>query len=562
MCVLTHGLLSKLSVRSMEGRKELNQLVGLLPSTTKSMSTNLLYRMPATKKPISVPSSDLPSCPCLMSCHSPHPGNLLRTLDGKLCVLDWGMTLEVPRDLQYGLIDFIAHVNAEDFEKLPEDFVKIGFTPADKLEQVKRSGIVEGLSFGLRQLGKGGGPAKMRSRIIEEFRDRYGRDISDEELRRRVRQDMVNQMDARLKEEGMDVKDMAGVMEEMSKRNREMFRLPSYVLYVIRAFSTLEGIGLTVDENFSILKESYPYLARRLFTDPSPRAQSALRAMLFESGGSSGGLLSPNKLLELSDGFTSYTAATSAADRDTEGNRLAKEQLQSIVLSPNGSFVQDLLLETSARVTDSMLRLAYSRVSESGAGSALKRIAAMPRDVAHRLLPPRLRGIALPLTLPYEILQATDHLLQMDEGDRATVQGVQSLVALLQSQVGQGTENGQSSSVGVGERVADANGDADGLTSGETLATLRSQLRSLPSNPTAIVNQLPLVASLSRKLTVALLRRSAERFEQSRPPLNNLYNETQSNEVLLRDLVTTSVSTVASGGARTLASLLSNDVVV
>lgn len=68
---------------------------------------------------------------------SPHPGNLLRTTDGRLCVLDWGMTLEVPKDLQYGLLDFIAHINAEDFESLPEDFVNLGFTPPNKLEQVR-----------------------------------------------------------------------------------------------------------------------------------------------------------------------------------------------------------------------------------------------------------------------------------------------------------------------------------------------------------------------------------------------------------------------------------------
>ena len=43
----------------------------------------------------------------------PHPGNLLRTTDGKLCVLDWGMTLRVPPDLQYALLEFIAHINSE-----------------------------------------------------------------------------------------------------------------------------------------------------------------------------------------------------------------------------------------------------------------------------------------------------------------------------------------------------------------------------------------------------------------------------------------------------------------
>jgi predicted unusual protein kinase regulating ubiquinone biosynthesis (AarF/ABC1/UbiB family) len=38
----------------------------------------------------------------------PHPGNLLRTTDGKLCILDWGMTLSVPSDLQYALLELYA----------------------------------------------------------------------------------------------------------------------------------------------------------------------------------------------------------------------------------------------------------------------------------------------------------------------------------------------------------------------------------------------------------------------------------------------------------------------
>ena len=36
------------------------------------------------------------------------------------------MTITVPPDLQYGLLEFIAHMNAEDYDALPEDFVKIG----------------------------------------------------------------------------------------------------------------------------------------------------------------------------------------------------------------------------------------------------------------------------------------------------------------------------------------------------------------------------------------------------------------------------------------------------
>ena len=116
----------------------------------------------------------------------PHPGNLLRTTDGRLCVLDWGMTLEVPKDLQYALLEFIAHINAEDYEALPKDFVNLGFTPPDKLEKMESSGMTEGLAFAFRQLNKGGGASKMRDRVKEELQARYGAGLTDEEIRVKV----------------------------------------------------------------------------------------------------------------------------------------------------------------------------------------------------------------------------------------------------------------------------------------------------------------------------------------------------------------------------------------
>lgn len=73
-----------------------------------------------------------------------------------------GMTLEVPKDLQYSLLEFIAHINTEDFASIPTDFVNLGFSPPDKLDRLKRSGITEGLTFAFRQLGQGGGPSKIR----------------------------------------------------------------------------------------------------------------------------------------------------------------------------------------------------------------------------------------------------------------------------------------------------------------------------------------------------------------------------------------------------------------
>ena len=50
------------------------------------------------------------------------------------------MTLAVPEDLQYSLIEFIAHVNSEDYDAMPRDFVNLGFTPESQLERVRQVG--------------------------------------------------------------------------------------------------------------------------------------------------------------------------------------------------------------------------------------------------------------------------------------------------------------------------------------------------------------------------------------------------------------------------------------
>ena len=44
---------------------------------------------------------------------------MLRTPDGRLCILDFGMTLDVPADLQLSLLEFIANLSAENYEEVP-----------------------------------------------------------------------------------------------------------------------------------------------------------------------------------------------------------------------------------------------------------------------------------------------------------------------------------------------------------------------------------------------------------------------------------------------------------
>ena len=140
--------------------------------------------------------------------------------------------------------------------------------------------------------------------------------------------------------EDVSVMDVQNVMERMQQRNREMFKVracgvtascvcvqclchslslthrcavlccchvqvPPYILYVARAFSTLEGIGLSANDDYSIVSEAYPYLSKRLLTDDSPRAKAALRSMVYGGSDKDAANSSPDfaKFLSMGEGI-------------------------------------------------------------------------------------------------------------------------------------------------------------------------------------------------------------------------------------------------------------------
>ena len=381
----------------------------------------------------------------------PHPGNLLRTYDGRLCILDWGMTLQVPGDLQYALLEFIAHVNTEDLDEIPQDFVNLGFTPPDQLERVKNSGITDGFSFMLKQLSGGGGAKQVQQRLQSTFEERYGT-TDKEEIREMARAEMMENMEKQLASEGVDVRGVSNVMEELSKRNRELFQLPTWVLYVVRAFSTLEGIGLSSDENYAILKECYPYLARRLFKDDSPRARAALSAMIYGKNSDS---VDVDKFSEMIEGFASYTSATSGAglteqgassevvlmDADKAASDAQKELIADVLFAEDSNLVQETVVKEAASLLDASVRaaltdaidatpfLAHKMNGESDDGPLRSAIQQL------RNLPGPARAALLPLTGGVEaaaaLAEAVAPLVKADERDRKTLSAVEKIGGLV-----------------------------------------------------------------------------------------------------------------------------------
>ena len=102
----------------------------------------------------------IPKCSGVLHC-DPHPGNLLRTPDGKLCILDWGLVTNLDPDLQISFIEHIAHLTSRDYEKVPSDLVKLGFVPAGKEALIQESGVVSVLAEVYSEFARGGGANKI-----------------------------------------------------------------------------------------------------------------------------------------------------------------------------------------------------------------------------------------------------------------------------------------------------------------------------------------------------------------------------------------------------------------
>jgi predicted unusual protein kinase regulating ubiquinone biosynthesis (AarF/ABC1/UbiB family) len=163
----------------------------------------------------------------------PHPGNLLATPDGKLAYLDFGMMSQVQPPQRYGLIEAIVHVVNRDFEGLANDYVKLDFLSPD----TDLTPII---------------PAFARV-----FADAQGASVAD-----------------------LNIK---SITDELSALMYEYpFRVPPYYALIIRSLVTLEGIAIYIDPEFKVLSEAYPYVSKRLLTDPAPQLRISLRDLLFK----------------------------------------------------------------------------------------------------------------------------------------------------------------------------------------------------------------------------------------------------------------------------------------
>ncbi|CAL9084534.1 unnamed protein product [Musa textilis] len=232
----------------------------------------------------------------------PHPGNLLRTSDGKLAYLDFGMMGEFRQELRDGFIQACLHMVNRDFDALSNDFITLGLLPptAQKDEVTKAlTGVFQNaVNKGVRNISFG---------------------------------------------------DLSGNLGRTMYKFK--FQIPSYFSLVIRSLAVLEGIAISFDPNYKVLSSSYPWIARKVLTDSSPQLQSTLQTLLYKEG-----VFRIDRLESLlTESLRAKTEQSLVRKEveDSDSNKAIKQVL-SFTLTEKGAFVREILLQEFAKGIDAL----------------------------------------------------------------------------------------------------------------------------------------------------------------------------------------------------------------
>jgi len=256
----------------------------------------------------------------------PHPGNMICTPDGKLCILDWGLVTDVMPNQQKAIVSYITHLLAEEYAAVPGDLVQLGFIAESGKAAIEDEAVAKAISKVFRGLASGGA------------------------ARRRVR-------------------DVIPEIQEVRRRYGNIGQIPAYFTYILRAFTVLEGVGLDQNPSYAIVNDCYPYLISWLLRRTDRSGQKVLEALLYKSDGSdSKGARPPvsaKRILRLMEALETYVRQAAAARSHTSESH---RQSQRVLLKWLGSSpaVKDLVIFEAARTLDVLFREALEMITPPG----------------------------------------------------------------------------------------------------------------------------------------------------------------------------------------------------
>lgn len=130
------------------------------------------------------------------------------------------------------------------------------------------------------------------------------------------------------------------------------FQIPSYFSLVIRSLAVLEGIAISFNPNYKVLSSTYPWIARKVLTDSSPKLRSTLQTLLYKDGTFQIDRL--ESLLTESLRARTEQSLVRNQQEDRDSSRFAIKQVLSFTLTEQGAFVKDLLPQEIAKGIDAL----------------------------------------------------------------------------------------------------------------------------------------------------------------------------------------------------------------
>ncbi|MBI4854823.1 MAG: AarF/ABC1/UbiB kinase family protein [Acidobacteria bacterium] len=161
----------------------------------------------------------------------PHPGNLRLMADGRLAFFDFGMAGRLTKEMQSKLVDAFFHIVERDVHGIVEDLIELKF------------------------LKEGFDPEEFRSSIEEVFSHYIGLKIGQLKFRELVQ--VVSQ-----------------TLYELP------ITIPPHFTFVMRALTTLEGIGILMDPSFSFFDTVKPYAKEFMFKQEGRQLRDKLLGKL------------------------------------------------------------------------------------------------------------------------------------------------------------------------------------------------------------------------------------------------------------------------------------------
>ncbi|CAN6451500.1 unnamed protein product [Victoria cruziana] len=165
----------------------------------------------------------------------PHPGNIFAMRDGRIAYVDFGNVAVLSQQNKQILIDAVVHAVNEDYVEMANDFTRLGF------------------------LASGTDVSPIVPALEAIWQNSAGKGLSD-----------------------FNFRSVTGKFNQLVYQYP--IRIPERFSLVIRSLLTQEGICFTLKPDFKFLEVAYPYVAKRLLTDPNPALRERLIQVLFKDG--------------------------------------------------------------------------------------------------------------------------------------------------------------------------------------------------------------------------------------------------------------------------------------